>query len=852
MSAISPDLRGDIKTSQNSFLLEPASRASLNNSRVARNFWVNFGKGKVWSAAGVSKDLKQLASDKFSLQAGLLWQKVTRVNRKIGLKAEILSFIPAGNLPVEIMQVTLTNISAKKIQISPIAAIPIYGRAAQNLRDHRHVTSLLQRIKLHKFGVIVKPTLSFNEAGHQPNKSNYFVLGWDEREKAPEYIYSTQEMFCGESGDLEAPQSLLKNLLPDKSPIQGKEAIGALRFTKAILAPGSAKTYIILLGITKDSLEINKIIRKFESTKLVLAALKQTKEFWAKIPKEINLDTGNAEFDNWFCWVSIQPLLRKIFGCSFLPDFDYGLGGRGWRDLWQDCFGLILYDPQKVRELLIANFAGVRIDGSNATIIGKKSGEFIADRNNISRVWMDHGVWPLLTLDLYLQETADYKILFKQVPYFRDHQLCRCREKDAHWNSADGQKLKTASGRIYYGSILEHLLVENLVQFFNVGTHNHIRLEGGDWNDGLDMAKEKGESVAFSAMYAQNLEVLAGLLLKTGRKKILLAEELKILLAKVDYNNIKPKQAILKAYFNKAKMHLCGKQAAVDVLSLAADLKYKSCWLIEFIRRREWLKEGFFNGYYDNRGKRVEGKINNLIRICLASQVFPIMSGAADERQLRQILAAIDKYLRDKKSGGIRLNSDFKAEQLQLGRAFSFVYGDKENGAFFNHMIVMLAYALYQRGYVQEGWQALNSIFRMAVDKEEAKIYPCLPEYFNAQGKGMYSYLTGSASWFILTLLTQVFGIKGKDGGLLIEPKLTAEQFRRASRISINRSFAGRKLVVSFLNPRKLEFNNYRIIKAMLNKQSLMVTQPQQLFIPRSAILKLPQGKVSHLEVILG
>ena len=45
--------------------------------------------------------------------------------------------------------------------------------------------------------------------------------------------------------------------------------------------------------------------------------------------------------------------------------------------------------------MLLGNFGGVRMDGTNATIIGsgKEAGavQFIADRNNIARVWMDHG-----------------------------------------------------------------------------------------------------------------------------------------------------------------------------------------------------------------------------------------------------------------------------------------------------------------------------------------------------------------------------------------------------------------------------------------------------------------------------
>src|ERR1700691_5586946 len=99
------------------------------------------------------------------------------------------------------------------------------------------------------------------------------------------------------------------------------------------------------------------------------------------------------------------------FGCSFLPDHDYGKGGRGWRDIWQDLLSLILIEPNGVRQDLINNCAGIRMDGSNATIIGAKQGEFLADRNAITRVWMDHGAWPYLTLQLYIDQSGDFDIL---------------------------------------------------------------------------------------------------------------------------------------------------------------------------------------------------------------------------------------------------------------------------------------------------------------------------------------------------------------------------------------------------------------------------------------------------------
>src|SRR3989338_4810294 len=71
MSSISPGLRGDIKSGQDSFLLQPVSRIDLVNLKSSRNFWVcpvrntrksrrenkisngvYINKDKVWSAAG--------------------------------------------------------------------------------------------------------------------------------------------------------------------------------------------------------------------------------------------------------------------------------------------------------------------------------------------------------------------------------------------------------------------------------------------------------------------------------------------------------------------------------------------------------------------------------------------------------------------------------------------------------------------------------------------------------------------------------------------------------------------------------------------------------------------------------
>lgn len=852
MSSITADLHGDIKSGQDAFLLSPVSRIDLINQRSSRNFWAYINPQKIWSASGVSKNFKQIKQDNFFLEAGLLWQKITRQNKIFGLKAEILSFVPSSGDPVEIMQVKLTNCSDKQISFTPTAAIPMYSRGANVMRDHRHVSSLLQRVIKHKFGVISKPTLAFDEAGHKINKDYYFVLGWDQKFNPPQRIYPTQEIFCGDSGDLEAPEAVFKNLPEQLDSIQGKEPMGGLSFKRISLKPQQSRTYFIMMGIVGNFAEISRIVLKFNRPEKVASAWAKTKDAWSKLSQGINVVTNEIDFNNWWRWVSIQPTLRRIFGCSFLPEFDYGKGGRGWRDLWQDCLSLILSDPRLVRSLLISNFAGVKIDGSNATIIGKRAGEFIADRNNISRVWMDHGVWPLLTLDLYIHETNDIKVLFEQTSYFCNHQIKRANEVDQSWTPGQGNRLKTKTNKVYFGTVLEHLLVENLVQFFNVGSHNHIRLEGADWNDGLDMAGEFGESVSFSAMYAQNLETLSGLLLKCKKKRIAVAQELQILLSKINYQRVVDKRKLLEKYFSRTSIGVSGKKIQLDVVELAKELEAKSTWIKQHIHSTEWLRAGFFNGYYDNCQQRLEGKKGSRMQMTLTGQTFPIMSGLAQDWQIQNILKNIDKYLVDKQSQGIHLNTDFKTEQHNLGRAFSFVYGEKENGAIFSHMVVMFAFALYKQGYADAGWKALSSLYKMATDTAKSKIYPCLPEYFNLQGQGMYTYLTGSASWFVLTMLTQVFGVKGQDGNLLIEPKLSVEHFHKGNCVSVERTFANRRLKIKFLNPHKIGFGKYHILKALLNSKNLQIDKSAHLVIAREVILGLPVNHLNLVEIHLG
>jgi cellobiose phosphorylase len=434
---------------------------------------------------------------------------------------------------------------------------------------------------------------------------------------------------------------------------------------------------------------------------------------------------------------------------------------------------------------------------------------------------------------------------------------------DVDWDAGQGIVQRTTADEVFQGTILEHLLIQHLTGFFNVGEHNNIRLEGADWNDGMDMAAQRGESVAFTAYYAGNLRELAVLLHELNRlgiTEVELMQELLPLLDSlhdpVDYNAPAAKQARLREYFGSVSNKIGGKKVRLSLAEVARDLQIKSDWLAQHLRANEWIETSsgyrWYNGYYDNDGQRLEGDHPLGARMTLTGQVFALMADIATDDQAIEIRRAADSLLYDEKVGGYRLNTDFKEVLLNMGRCFGFAYGHKENGAMFSHMAVMYAYALYQRGFAHAGYRALDSLYRQCANFPASRMYPGIPEYFTPDGRGVYPYLTGSASWYLLTLVTQVFGLRGRLGDLVLDPKLVAAQFDEQGNASIHTRFAGREIQVSYHNPLRRDYGQYRIQSVQVNGSSLNRAATQEVIIPRSSIQEHVPGKEVLIQVELG
>ena len=111
----------------------------------------------------------------------------------------------------------------------------------------------------------------------------------------------------------------------------------------------------------------------------------------------------------------------------------------------------------------------------------------------------------------------------------------------------------------------------------------------------------------------------------------------------------------------------------------------------------------------------------------------------------------------------------------------------------------------------------------------------------------VYHYRPGAASWYMMTVITQVFGVRGEGGDLTVDPKLVLEQFDESNRAAITFNFAGRNFHVTIANLSNRDYGQYHIGKAHLfspvhpQVQKIPVTDGKAV-LARQEVLRLPDG----------
>ena len=167
-------------------------------------------------------------------------------------------------------------------------------------------------------------------------------------------------------------------------------------------------------------------------------------------------------------------------------------------------------------------------------------------------------------------------------------------------------------------------------------------------------------------------------------------------------------------------------------------------------------------------------------------------------------------------------------------------------------MAVMYANALYKRGFAKEGCKSLHALYRQSANFEVSHIYPGIPEYFNGRGRGMYHYLTGAASWYMLTVITEMFGVRGQIGDMILDPKLLKEQFDEEKKASLTLKFADKNWKITYLNCEDKDYGEYQIADVTVDGEKInFVPKQHDAILPKNMIEKLSGNETHLIEVVL-
>ena len=200
------------------------------------------------------------------------------------------------------------------------------------------------------------------------------------------------------------------------------------------------------------------------------------------------------------------------------------------------------------------------------------------------------------------------------------------------------------------------------------------------------------------------------------------------------------------------------------------------------IERGAWDGEWYRRAYFDN-GEPLGSKACLECKIDSLPQSWSVLSGAGDPSRSRQAMESVDSILVRRDLGLVQLfNPPFDKTPLNPGYIKGYVPGVRENGGQYTHGAIWAAMAFALMGEGERAWELfgmLNPVNhgatarQIAVYKVEpyvvaADVYAVAPH----QGRGGWTWYTGSAGWMYRLLVETLLGANLEGDRLRLAPRM--------------------------------------------------------------------------------
>lgn len=458
------------------------------------------------------------------------------------------------------------------------------------------------------------------------------------------------------------------------------------------------------------------VIDKYSDVSFCVDCLEKVSENWKKLTGTIQVQSEDRELDCLMNgWLLYQTISCRLYARSSM----YQSGGAyGYRDQLQDTIAVNYVAPDISRKRILDHCAHQYLNG-NVQHWWHPAYRDI-DEFGIQSKYSDDMLWLVFCTYKYVICTGDVSILHSQVSYI----------------DSDGMT----------ESLFEHCM--RSIDYANeLGSDGLPLMRGGDWNDGMNKIGNDGKGQS----------VWLGWFLRCCLDAICKLSEL------ADAKN-------------------------PDYVLKRKEWQQQATNLVDNINNNAWDGKWYIRAITDE-GDKVGSRLSDECKIDSVSQSWSVLSfestehlQSVDDRSCVAIENAV-KYLFDEDAGLVRLLwPPFSQESIdKIGYIAAYPPGLRENGAY-THAAVWLARSLMNiHGKESLGYKMLKAVnpINHTATRGECALYRVEPYVIAADiyshgrnaGKGGWTWYTGSASWYFVTVLESLFGFVRKGSWIEINSK---------------------------------------------------------------------------------
>ncbi|MEM1041883.1 MAG: glucoamylase family protein [Bacteroidota bacterium] len=530
---------------------------------------------------------------------------------------------------------------------------------------------------------------------------------------------SDRSTFLGRGGSTVLPAALETDAPLDGTVGAGLDPCAAFQVPVEV-EPGETVELRFLIGQAEHSHAARTIVKRYATAEAVQDALDEVTAFWRELLSATHVETPAPEIDVLANgWLLYQNLACRFWGRSAF----YQSGGAfGYRDQLQDSTALIYTRPDLTRQQIRRNAAHQFTEGDVLHWWHPITEAGIRSRFSDDLLWLPYAV------AFYVRTTGDASILDEVEPFLTARQL----------EEGEDEAFLTPGVADETGTVFEHA-ARTIDRSLTKGEHGLPLMGSGDWNDGMNRVGNDGtgESVWLGFFLAHILKGFIPLCDERGETE---------------------RAERYRAYLKDLEVAL-------------NDTGWDGAW--------------FRRAYYDE-GVPLGSAQNDECRIDAIAQGWSIISGVATPEHAEQALRSVEEHLVDEEAGIIRLlTPPFDKTEHDPGYIKGYLPGVRENGGQYTHGVLWAIRAFAEQGHGAKATDLLRMISPVnhARTREKADHYKTEPYAIAAdvysvhphEGRGGWTWYTGSAGWTYRVAVESVLGLKVEADAIWLDPRIPAD-----------------------------------------------------------------------------